>query len=88
LQAEYAETINELEKTRNMLIVQHNINKDYQIEVEAVSQKMDEIKLEYVTQLDEYAKLLDIRAARIKVCIGRLKNNADMLLLIVTSVYL
>ena len=33
LQAEHADTINELEKTRNMLIVQHKINKDYQIEV-------------------------------------------------------
>ena len=30
LQAEHADTINELEKTRNMLIVQHKINKDYQ----------------------------------------------------------
>ena len=33
MQAEHAETINELEKTRNMLIVQHKINKDYQLEV-------------------------------------------------------
>ena len=33
LQAEHADTINELEKTRNMLIVQHKINKDYQTEV-------------------------------------------------------
>ncbi|XP_064640394.1 protein fantom-like isoform X3 [Lineus longissimus] len=76
LQAEYAETINELEKTRNMLIVQHNINKDYQIEVESVSRKMDEIKLEYETKLDEYAKLLDIRAARIKKLEAQLKDIA------------
>ena len=33
LQAEYAETVHELEKTRNMLVVQHKINKDYQKEV-------------------------------------------------------
>lgn len=33
LQAEFAETVHELEKTRNMLIVQHKINKDYQVEV-------------------------------------------------------
>ena len=32
-QAEYAETVHELEKTRNMLVVQHKINKDYQTEV-------------------------------------------------------
>lgn len=33
LQAAHAETINELEKTRSMLLLQHNINKDYQKEV-------------------------------------------------------
>jgi protein fantom len=33
LQAEHADTINELEKTRNMLILQHKINRDYQAEV-------------------------------------------------------
>lgn len=31
LQATYAETVQELEKTRNMLIIQHKINKDYQV---------------------------------------------------------
>ena len=35
LQASHADTINELEKTRNMLIIQHKINKDYQSEVNA-----------------------------------------------------
>ena len=35
LQASHADTINELEKTRNMLIIQHKINKDYQSEVHA-----------------------------------------------------
>lgn len=32
LQATYTETVQELEKTRNMLIIQHKINKDYQVE--------------------------------------------------------
>jgi len=31
MQATHAETIQELEKTRNMLIIQHKINKDYQV---------------------------------------------------------
>lgn len=66
LQADYAETIEELEKTRNLLIVQHQINKDYQLEVEAVTKKMDENRREYDAKLDEYAQLLDIRAARIR----------------------
>lgn len=33
LQISHADTINELEKTRNMLVLQHKINKDYQTEV-------------------------------------------------------
>ena len=33
MRAEHADTITELEKTRNMLIVQHKINQDYQTEV-------------------------------------------------------
>lgn len=33
LESEFAETVHELEKTRNMLILQHKINKDYQKEV-------------------------------------------------------
>lgn len=31
LQANHAEAVQELEKTRNMLIMQHKINKDYQV---------------------------------------------------------
>ncbi|XP_013398860.1 protein fantom isoform X4 [Lingula anatina] len=76
LQAEHAETIDELEKTRNMLIVQHKINKDYQMEVEAVTKKMEENRLEFDTKLDEYARLLDIRAARIKKLESQLKDIA------------
>ncbi|KAJ8002908.1 hypothetical protein DPEC_G00163840 [Dallia pectoralis] len=52
LQATHAETIQELEKTRNMLIVQHKINKGYQAQVEAVSSKMDQSKLEYELELE------------------------------------
>ena len=37
LRAEHADTINELEKTRNMLIVQHKINKEYQMEVRFIT---------------------------------------------------
>ena len=37
LQISHADTINELEKTRNMLVLQHKINKDYQTEVKITS---------------------------------------------------
>ncbi|XP_041375657.1 protein fantom-like [Gigantopelta aegis] len=76
LQAEYAETVHELEKTRNMLIVQHKINKDYQIEVDLAASKMDDLKKEYEMKLDEYARLLDIRAARIKKLEAQLRDVA------------
>lgn len=38
------------------------------VKVDISQSKIDEIKKEYETKLDEYARLLDIRAARIKVC--------------------
>ncbi|KAJ8002849.1 hypothetical protein DPEC_G00163240 [Dallia pectoralis] len=76
LQATHAETIQELEKTRNMLIVQHKINKDYQAEVEAVTSKMDQSKLEYELELERLAHLLDTRAAKIKKLEVHLKNIA------------
>lgn len=38
------------------------------VQVDISQSKIDEIKKEYETKLDEYARLLDIRAARIKVC--------------------
>uniref|UniRef100_A0A8C8M3C4 C2 domain-containing protein n=1 Tax=Oncorhynchus tshawytscha TaxID=74940 RepID=A0A8C8M3C4_ONCTS len=76
LQATYAETIQELEKTRNMLIVQHKINKDYQAEVEAVTRKMDDSKLQYELKLERLAQLLDMRAAKIKKLEAQLKDIA------------
>ncbi|XP_019629312.1 PREDICTED: protein fantom-like [Branchiostoma belcheri] len=76
LQAEHADTVNELEKTRNMLIIQHRINKDYQTEVESVSKRMEDLRKEYETKLEEYAKLLDIRAARIKKLERQLRDVA------------
>ncbi len=76
MRAEHADTINELEKTRNLLIVQHKINKDYQQEVEAVTNRMEENKTEYETRLQEYAQLLDIRAARIRKMEQQLRDVA------------
>ncbi|RUS82637.1 hypothetical protein EGW08_009590 [Elysia chlorotica] len=76
LQAEYAETVHELEKTRNMLVVQHKINKDYQSEVNISTSKLDDVKKEYEMKLDEYARLLDIRAARIKKLEAQLRDVA------------
>ncbi|KAM4614074.1 protein fantom [Discoglossus pictus] len=76
LQASHAETVQELEKTRNMLIMQHKINKDYQAEVEAVTQKMDGVRLNYDIKVEQYAQLLDARAARIRKLEAQLKDIA------------
>ncbi|XP_069072418.1 protein fantom isoform X1 [Pleurodeles waltl] len=76
LQATHAETVQELDKIRNMLIMQHKINKDYQVEVEGVTQKMEGLQQEYEIKLEQYAKLLDIRAARIRKLEAQLKDIA------------
>ena len=40
---------------------------DLPLQVDAVTRKMEEIKAEYESKVEEYAQLLDIRAARIRV---------------------
>ncbi|XP_068116606.1 protein fantom isoform X2 [Hyperolius riggenbachi] len=76
LQANHAETVQELEKARNMLIMQHKINKDYQVEVEAVTMKMEGLRHDYDIKLEQYAHLLDVRAARIRKLEAQLKDVA------------
>ncbi|NXK04785.1 FTM protein, partial [Herpetotheres cachinnans] len=74
LQLTHMETVQELEKTRNMLIVQHKINKDYQTELEAVTQKMESLQKDYELKLEQYVHLLDIRAARIRKLEAQLRE--------------
>ncbi|XP_063053113.1 protein fantom [Engraulis encrasicolus] len=76
LQVTHAETVQELEKTRNMLFMQHRINKDYQAEVEAVTRKLDDLKLESQTKHEKLAHLLDTRAAKIKKLEAQLRDVA------------
>ncbi|XP_054856423.1 protein fantom [Eublepharis macularius] len=76
LQTTHAETIQELEKTRNMLIVQHKINKDYQAEVETVTRKMEALQQDYESKLEQYVHLLDVRAMRIRKLEAQLKDIA------------
>ncbi|OCT84240.1 hypothetical protein XELAEV_18022384mg [Xenopus laevis] len=74
--ASHAETIQELEKTRNMLITQHKINKDYQTEVEVITKKMESMQQDYDIKLEQYAHALDVRAARIRKLEAQLKDIA------------
>ncbi|XP_059848812.1 protein fantom isoform X5 [Hypanus sabinus] len=76
LQATHAETIQELEKTRNLLFMQYRINKDYQNEVNTVTKKMEDNNREYEIKLEQYAQLLDVRAERIRKLEAQLKDIA------------
>ncbi|XP_051646435.1 protein fantom isoform X2 [Manacus candei] len=74
LQLTHAETVQELEKTRNMLIMQHKISKDYQTEVETMTKKLERIQKDYEFKLEQDAHLLDIRAARIRKLEAQLRD--------------
>lgn len=76
LQATHAETVQELEKTRNLLFMQYKINKDYQNEVNTVTKKMEDNDREYEMKLEQYAQLLDVRAERIRKLEAQLKDIA------------
>ncbi|XP_001234248.4 protein fantom isoform X1 [Gallus gallus] len=76
LQLAHAETVQELEKTRSMLIVQHKINKGYQTEIEAVTQKMESLQKDYELKIGKYVDLLDMKAARIKKLEAQLRDVA------------
>uniref|UniRef100_A0A8C5AEI7 C2 domain-containing protein n=1 Tax=Gadus morhua TaxID=8049 RepID=A0A8C5AEI7_GADMO len=76
LRAAHAETIQELEKTRGLLLIQNQINKDYQGELDALTRKMESDKMEYEVRLEHLAKLLDGRAAKVKKLEVQLKDIA------------
>ncbi|XP_041332660.1 protein fantom isoform X3 [Pyrgilauda ruficollis] len=74
LQLRHAETVQELEKTRNLLLVQHKISKDYQTEVETMTRKMESLQKDYELKLEQYTHLLDVRAARIRKLEAQLRD--------------
>jgi protein fantom len=67
IESELVETVGELDKSRHLLITQVKINDDYKKEVNLIQSKMEENKAEFDAKMLEYAQLLDLRAARIKV---------------------
>ncbi|KAA3678715.1 uncharacterized protein DEA37_0001846 [Paragonimus westermani] len=75
-EAAHAETIAELEKTRKLLTVQYRINKDYQAEAKELSERLTQLKSESEQRLTEYAKLLDIRAERVRKLEAQLQDVA------------
>ncbi|KAK2103915.1 X-linked retinitis pigmentosa GTPase regulator-interacting protein 1 [Saguinus oedipus] len=66
LQVSHAETTLELEKTRDMLILQRKINVCYQEELEAMTTKADSDNRDYREKLERLTRLLDLKNNRIK----------------------
>ncbi|XP_069910024.1 X-linked retinitis pigmentosa GTPase regulator-interacting protein 1 isoform X5 [Oryctolagus cuniculus] len=66
LQISHAETTLELEKTRDMLILQRKINVCYQEELEAMMTKADNENRDHEEKLERLTQLLDIKNNRIK----------------------
>ncbi|XP_070810201.1 X-linked retinitis pigmentosa GTPase regulator-interacting protein 1 [Pituophis catenifer annectens] len=75
-EAAHAETVFELEKTRNMVILQHRINRDYQVELEKVLTQSRQEKQEHEDQQKQMDQLLDLRNARIHQLEEKLKDMA------------
>nr|XP_033779069.1 X-linked retinitis pigmentosa GTPase regulator-interacting protein 1 [Geotrypetes seraphini] len=76
LEAAHSETILELEKTRNMLILQHKINQDYQGELKAVTLEAEKGQQEHEEKVKEITQLLDRRSTRIEQLQEQLKDIA------------
>ncbi|XP_058872785.1 X-linked retinitis pigmentosa GTPase regulator-interacting protein 1 isoform X7 [Acipenser ruthenus] len=79
LQASHAETILELEKTRDMLILQHKINKDYQTELQAVMRNVEADKEESKRKQEQSTRLLELRANRIHTVEGSRGQSCGIL---------
>lgn len=76
LQVSHAETTLELEKTREMLILQHKINMCYQEELEAMMTKADNDNKDHKEKLGRLNQLLDLKNNRIKQLEEQLKDVA------------
>ncbi|KAM5340683.1 X-linked retinitis pigmentosa GTPase regulator-interacting protein 1 isoform 2-T3 [Glossophaga mutica] len=75
LQISHAETTLELEKTREMLILQHKINVCYQEELEAMMTKADNDNKDHKEKLGRLNQLLDLKNNRIKQLEGILRSH-------------
>eukprot|EP00070_Physeter_catodon_P002357 XP_007104857.1 X-linked retinitis pigmentosa GTPase regulator-interacting protein 1 [Physeter catodon] len=75
LQVLHADTILELEKTRDMLILQRKINMCYQEELEAMMTKADNENKDHKEKLERLNQLLDLKNKRINQLEGILRSH-------------
>ena len=66
LQVHFIEATNEIEKMRNLLRVQVNINNEQKKEISILQKRLGTTKQDFQDQLIEYQKLMEIRAAKIQ----------------------
>ncbi|XP_023277539.1 protein fantom-like [Seriola lalandi dorsalis] len=76
IQASHAEAVLELQKTRNLLLLEHRISKDLQEELNTVSQRMEREREESRRRMAEKDKLLSKRALQINTLQAQLKELA------------
>ncbi|XP_034850698.1 X-linked retinitis pigmentosa GTPase regulator-interacting protein 1 [Mirounga leonina] len=75
LQVSHAETTLELEKTRDMLLLQRKINVCYQEELEAMMTKADNESKDHKEKLERLNQLLDLKNNRINQLEGILRSQ-------------
>ncbi|XP_020567331.2 protein fantom-like isoform X2 [Oryzias latipes] len=76
VQAQHAETVLELQKTRNLLLLEHQIAKDLQEELKTINQRLQQEREESRRRTEEKEKLLSKRAAQINTLQAQLKELA------------
>ncbi|CAG5929369.1 unnamed protein product [Menidia menidia] len=76
IQASHAETVLELQKTRNLLLLEHKITKDLQEELKTFSQGVEKEREESRKRIAEKDKLLAKRALQINTLQAQLKELA------------
>ncbi|XP_073331535.1 protein fantom [Pagrus major] len=76
IQASHAETVLELQKTRNLLLLEHRISTDLQGELTTLNQKMEREREEVKRRMAEKDKLLSKRALQINTLQAQLKELA------------
>ncbi|KFO27565.1 X-linked retinitis pigmentosa GTPase regulator-interacting protein 1 [Fukomys damarensis] len=76
LRVSHAETALELEKTRDMLLLQRQINVCYQEELEAMMTKAESESKDHREKLERLSQLLDLKNNRIKQLEERLRDIA------------
>ncbi|XP_068455715.1 protein fantom [Clinocottus analis] len=76
IQASHAETVLELQKTRNLLLLEHRISKDLQEELITVKQKMEREMEESRRRISEKDKLLSKKALQINALQAQVKELA------------